>query len=102
MMRYVLFMWKKILKVTKISARWIPHLLKYEQKCTRVRMAMQLLKKYPKYQKKVSDSLITGDKTWVPFYEPKGKVDKRIWALKHANSPSIAKQTLTANKAPQA
>ena len=34
-----------------------------------------------KYQKKVFDSLITGDETWVYFYEPKWKVDSRIWAL---------------------
>ena len=75
---------KKILKVAKMSARWIPHLLTEEQKCTRMKMAKQLLKKYPKYQKKVFDSLITSDETLVHFYEPKKKVDNRIWALKHA------------------
>ena len=52
------FILKKILKVTKISARWIPHLLTDEQKRTRVQMAKQLLKKYPKYQKKVFDSCL--------------------------------------------
>ena len=55
-----------------------------EQKRTRMQMAKQLLKKYPKYQKKVFDSLITGDETWVHFYEPKRKVDNRIGALKYA------------------
>ena len=40
------------------------------------------------------DSFITGDETWVHFYEPKRKVDNRIWALKHAKRPSIAKRTL--------
>ena len=61
-------------------------------------MAKQLLKRYPKYQKKVFDSLITSDESWVHFYEPKRKVDNRIWALKHAKRPSIAKRTLTARK----
>lgn len=47
------FILKKILKVTKICVLWIPHfLLTDEQKRTRVQMAKQLLKKYPKYQKK--------------------------------------------------
>ena len=69
---------------------------KDEQKRTSVNMAKQLLKKYPKYQKKkLFDSLITGDETWVQFYEPKRKVDNRIWAMKHAKRRSIAKQTLT-------
>ena len=41
-------------------------------------------------------SYIAGDDTWVYLYEPKRKVDNRIWALKHAKRPSIAKRTLTA------
>ena len=53
---------------------------------------------YPKYQKKVFDSHISGDETWVYFYDPKRKVDNRIWALKHAKRPSIAIRTLTAKK----
>ena len=61
-------------------------------------MAKQLLKKYPKYQRKVFDSRITGDETWVHFYEPKQKVYNRIWALEHAKRPSTAKQTLTTMK----
>ena len=51
-----------------------------------------------KISEKVFDSLITGDETWVHFYEPKQKVDNKIWALKHAKRPSIAKWTLTAKK----
>lgn len=92
------FILKKILKVSKISARWIPHLLTDEQKRTRVQMAKQLLKKYPKYDKKLFDNIITGDETWVHFYEPKRKVDNRIWALKGAKRPRIAKRTVTAKK----
>ena len=43
---------KKIFKVMKTSVRWIPNLLIDQQKPTRVQMAKQLLKKYPKYQKR--------------------------------------------------
>ena len=92
------FILKKTTKVTKISASRIPYLLTDEQKCTRVQMAKQLLKKNSKFQKKIFDSLIAGDETWIYFYEPKQKVDNRIWALKHAKPPSIAKGTLTAKK----
>ena len=52
---------KKHLKVRKITARWIPHLLKDEQKKTRVTM-------YPKYSKKAFDNIVTGDDTWVYFF----------------------------------
>ena len=90
------FILKKKNNVSKISARWIPHLLTDEQKRTLVQMAKQLLKKYPKYE--LFDNLITGDETWVHFYEPKCKVDNRIWALKGAKRPRIAKRTATAKK----
>ena len=33
-----------------------------------------------------------------PFYEPKRKVDNRIWALKHAKKSRIATRTLTENQ----
>lgn len=42
----------------------------------------KLLNKYPKYQKKVFDSLIAGVETWIHFYEPKRKVKIWIWAWK--------------------
>ena len=58
-------------------------------------MAKQLLKKYPKYQKKVFDSFMSGDETWIHFYEPKWKVDNRRWALKHAEQSQTAKKVLT-------
>ena len=38
-----------------------------EQKRTRVQMAKQLLKKYPKYQKNVFAGLMTGDEIWAHF-----------------------------------
>ena len=69
------FILKKILKVKKINARWLPHLLTNVQKCTWVQMAKQQLNRYPKYLTKVFDSLITGDKTWFHFNEPKRKAE---------------------------
>ena len=43
---------KKHLKVRKISARWVPHLLTDEQKRQRVKVAKKLLQMFPKYEKK--------------------------------------------------
>ena len=45
---------KKHLKVRKISARWVPHLLTDEQKRQRVKVAKKLLQMFPKYNKKKS------------------------------------------------
>ena len=43
---------KHVLKMKKICARWIPHILTNEQKQTRVRVAKQLLKMFPKVDKR--------------------------------------------------
>jgi histone-lysine N-methyltransferase SETMAR len=45
------FILKKHLKVRKISARWVPHLLTDEQKRKRVKVAKKLLQMFPKYDK---------------------------------------------------
>ena len=42
---------RRDLKMRKISARCIPHLVTKEQKLARVRIAKQLLKQFPKYNK---------------------------------------------------
>lgn len=89
---------KKHLQLRKINARWIPHLLTDEQKRTRVANAKKLLKMYPKYNKKAFDNFVTGDETWVYYFEPKRKCSNRIWATKNAKRPSIAKRQRTVKK----
>ena len=56
------------------------------------------LKMYPKYSKKTFDNMVTGDETWVYYFEPKRKVANRIWANKNARRPSIAKRILRVKK----
>ena len=62
---------KKILKVRRLTARWMPHLLTNEQKSQRVKTARELLKRYPKFDKNVFNSFVTGDETWVSSHNVK-------------------------------
>ena len=64
---------RKHLKLRKINARWIPHLLTDEQKISHVLNAKKLLKMLPEYSKKSFSKLVTGDETWVYYFEPKRK-----------------------------
>ena len=52
-----------------------------------MKTAQELLKKYPKFDKRVFNSFVTGDETWVHFFEPKRKVNNRILATKNAKRP---------------
>ena len=91
---------KKHLKVRKISARWVPHLLTDKQKRQRVKEAKKLLQMFPKcmYDKKQFASVVTGDETWVHYFEPVRKVSNKIWATKHSKRPIIAKRSLGTKK----
>ena len=89
---------KKHLKVRKISARWVPHLLTDEQKRQRVKLAKKLLQMFPKYDKKQFANVATGDETWVHYFEPVRKVSNKIWATKHSKRPIIAKSSLSTKK----
>ena len=89
---------KKNLKVRKISARWVPHLLTDEQKRQRVKVAKKLLQMFPKYDKKQFANVVTGDETWVHYFEPVRKVSNKMWATKHSKRPIIAKYSLSTKK----
>ena len=89
---------KKRLKVRKISARWVPHLLTDEQKRQRVKVAKKLLQMFPKYDKKQFANVVIGDETWVHYFEPVRKVSNKIWATKHSKRPIIAKRSLSTKK----
>ena len=52
---------RRDLKMRRISARWIPHLVTKEQKLARVRIAKQLLKQFPKYNNRSFANIIIGD-----------------------------------------
>ena len=65
----VRFILKKHLKVKKISARWVPHLLSDEQKRQRVKVAKKTLQMFPKYDKKQFADVVTSDKTWFHYFE---------------------------------
>ena len=89
---------KKYLKVRKISAKWVPHLLTDEQKRQHVKVARKLLQMFPKYDKQQFANVVTGDETWVHYFQPVRKVSNKIWATKHSKCPIIAKRSLSAKK----
>ena len=53
---------------------------------------------FPKYDKKQFANVVTGDETWVHYFEPVRKVSNKIWATKHSKCPIIAKRSLSTKK----
>ena len=53
---------------------------------------------FPKYDKKQFANVVTGDETWVHYFEPIRKVSNKIWATKHSKRAIIAKRSLSTKK----
>ena len=53
---------------------------------------------FPKYDKKQFANVVTGDETWVHYFEPVRKFSDKIWDTKHNKRPIIAKRSLSAKK----
>ena len=53
---------------------------------------------FPKYDKKQFANFVTGDETWVHYFEPIRQVNNKIWATKHSKWPILAKRSLSARK----
>ena len=52
----------------------------------------KLLKVFFKYNKKYLNNLVTGDETWIYYFEPKCKCSNTVWATRNALRPSTAER----------
>ena len=87
---------KKHLKVQKLFARWVPHLLTDEQNRQQVKVAKKLLQMFQTCDKKQFANVVTCDETCVYYFEHVRKVSNKIWATKHSKRPIVAKRFLSA------
>ena len=88
----------KHLKVRKIFARWVPHLLTDEQNRQRDKVAEKMLQMFQTCDKKQFANVVTGDENWIYYFEPVRKFSNKIWASKLNRRPIIVKRTLSARK----
>ena len=63
--------------VHKLTARWAPKSLSYEQMATRASVYSALLKRSRSKEDDFLSRLVTVDETWVHKYEPENKAQSR-------------------------
>ena len=66
------------LGMRKLTARWVPKSLSDEQMATRASVCSALLKRFMSKDDFLL-RLVTGDETWVHYYEPENKAQNRQW-----------------------
>ena len=88
----------KELGMTKVSARWVPHLLTPDQMRTRLLMSRENLERFEADPANFMERFLTQDECWVHHFEPETKKQSMQW--KHLQSPPSknAKVVLSARK----
>lgn len=80
---------RKILRedlfMNKVCARWVPKMLKDDQKRKRAEVCQELLDRFNIDREGFIGRLVTVDETWVHHYDPETKQQSMQW--KHVNSP---------------
>jgi len=69
----------------KVSMRWVPRQLTDEQKLTRMGQCLEHLCQYSKEGEDMLSRIVTGDESWVHYYQPETKRASMQW--KHPFSP---------------
>ena len=84
---------KQNLRLRKICARWVPHLLSQNEKDRRVKIASELLLLYDGCDERRLFEVVTGDETWISFFEPEGKENNKVWIGENGARPQIARRS---------
>ena len=84
----------------KLAARWVPHLLSEDQKKRRVECLRQLLNDFePNGPKRLCD-IVTGDETWLWYYDIPNKRCNSAWVGHNGDRPVVLKQGFQSRKRP--
>lgn len=86
------------LGLTKKMARWVPRDLTAAEKQRRVDFATEFLKFFDHGRSANFDKLVTGDETWIYFYDPLSRTQSREWSAIGAAPPTKTKREKSSGK----
>lgn len=86
------------LKMRRIAARWVPHLLTAEQMARRVEWCEEMLQQYRRGNARAIRNIVTGDETWVYTYDPESKQQSTQWQVSGTTPPLKAVRGRTSSK----
>lgn len=86
------------LSLSKVCARWIPKLLTNEQKQNRAQLSLALFHRFDADPGNFMQRIVTGDETWVYYYDPETKQQSMEWVETGSRPPVKAKVVKSAGK----
>ena len=86
------------LGMSKVSARWVPRLLKESEKECQVRCSQEFLTRYETEGDAFLDRIITTDETWLHHFDPETKRMSSVWKTPRTPPPKKARVQKSAGK----
>ena len=83
-----------------VCARWVPHILTPQQKWDRVACSSALLEMCENCYPRHLGELVTGDETWLYYFEPMRKAMNKAWVPKRGDMPQLARRCCSEQKVP--
>jgi histone-lysine N-methyltransferase SETMAR len=88
----------KHLNMTKVSARWVPRILSADQRHVRVTCAQELLHLSATEGPNFFSRIVTGDESWVYYYDPKSAAETKEWKRPESPQPTQPRASRSARK----
>lgn len=89
---------RNLLNLRKLSVQWVPHLLTSQQMKTRMEMCHKNLKRIRDGHQQIISKILTGDETWVYFYDVPSNKEARVWVFQDEEIPKLAQKELHVKK----
>lgn len=84
----------------KLSARWVPRLLTVDMKLDRKQKCvnnLELVKQLGGWEA-FRELVVTGDETWVPYFDPPTKQESMVWTVRGSDPPTKARRDKHSSK----
>lgn len=86
------------LRMKKVVCRWVPHSLTQFQKDERVRISRQTLQMLSEGGQRLISKIVTGDETYIPFYDTPTRQESRVWIHEDDPTPTTVKKQRSMKK----
>lgn len=87
-----------VLGMSKVSARWVPKMLSAFDKQRRVQTSSEFLEMCKGNEEKIINRVVTGDETWIRYYDPESKRESMQWIYSGETAPRKFKTQASAGK----
>ena len=86
------------LHVKKVCTLWVPHVLKEEQKAHRVEWCQKMLNRFESRSTSDLNSIVTGNETWLYYYDVPTQSDSRVWLCEDEDNPVVVRKSRSIKK----